>query len=306
MSDLDELRRFYNHTIHPELMRLDRKRHHLLRFLAVSFIGILFTVFLQIKFNLLVLTLVLIIPIGFFIAFIFYELDKFKSSFKPKIVNLLLDFIDNNVDFTDLKYYEKGEIKPEVFKASRLFNSATPDYEGEDYITGRIREQFFEMSELAVKEFSPVRNRLDDVFRGVFLHSMLNRPLNGEILVLPRHKRQFLSTTIKSFTVNGSYSYESKNPVFKEHFLVYTTKNANIDGFMNEGMQESILKFREKTKRDLYISIVGSGVYIAVLQPKDLLEPAIWQSNVSFELILEFYKDLMLILGIVRDIDGAV
>jgi hypothetical protein len=42
------------------------------------------------------------------------------------------------------------------------------------------------------------------------------------------------------------------------------------------------------------------------LQPKDLLEPAIWQSNVSFELILEFYKDLMLILGIVRDIDGAV
>jgi Protein of unknown function (DUF3137) len=249
---------------------------------------------------------VLLIPIALFCAFIFYELDKFKHAFKPKIVTLILDFIDNHVDFNDLKYIEDGEIDPNVFKASRLFNSATPDYEGEDYITGKIREQFFEMSELAVKEFSPVRNRLDDVFRGVFLHSMLNRPLNGEILVLPRHRRQYLSTTIKAFTVNGSWSYESKNPAFKEHFLVYTTKNANIEGFMHEGMQEAILKYREKTKRDLYISIINNGVYLAVLQPKDLLEPMVWQSNVSFELIQEFYSDLMLLLNIVRDIDGAI
>ena len=42
MQSLNDLRIFYNHTIHPELMRMERRRHRLLLFLGFSFLLLLF------------------------------------------------------------------------------------------------------------------------------------------------------------------------------------------------------------------------------------------------------------------------
>ena len=194
MQNLNDLRHFYNHTIHPELMRMERQRHHLLTVMGASFLAILCIIVLQFYLNILVLTLVLVIPLALYITYMYLEWENFRATFKPKVVTLLLDFIDNDVTYNvPLKYMDKASISPEVFQASRLFNSAAPDFIGEDYIKGEMGELDFEMSELFVKEFSPVRNRLDDVFRGVMLHARYRREVQvetGEILVLPRHERQ--------------------------------------------------------------------------------------------------------------------
>ena len=168
------------------------------------------------------------IPLVLYISYIFNALEKFRHTFKPKIVTLLLDFIDNDVTFNiPLKYNEEGSITLETFKASRLFNTAAPDFLGEDYISGEMGELEFEMSELSVREFSPVRNRLDDVFRGVFLHARFSHAVqaeDGEILVLPRHRKQYLSKTIKSFTVRGGREYDPPNMRFSDEFVVYKTQ----------------------------------------------------------------------------------
>jgi Protein of unknown function (DUF3137) len=305
---LNELRKFYNHTITPELRRMESRRHKMLIFLGVSFLVLLGIILLQIYIKILVVTLVLSIPLVIYISYIFNELDAYKSTFKPKVINLLLDFIDNDVTYNvPLKYLEKGSISPQIFAASRLFNSAAPDFTGEDYITGEMGELDFEMSEVAVKEFSPVRNRLDDVFRGVFLHARFRREVQaegGEILVLPRHRKQFLSKTIKAFTVKGGQTFEPKNQRFNDEFVVFTTSTANIKGFLSDDMQRGILRYREKEGKEIYMSFIGSDIFIAVTQDKDLLEPALWQSNVSFDLIREFYEDLTLLLSIVLDIDA--
>lgn len=130
-QSLSELRKFYNHTITPELRRMENRRHKMLLFLAVSFLVLLGIILLQIYINILVVTLVLTIPLLLYISYIVNELDTFKSTFKPKVVNLLLDFIDNDVTYNvPLKYLEKGSISPSVFAASRLFNSAAPDFSG--------------------------------------------------------------------------------------------------------------------------------------------------------------------------------
>jgi hypothetical protein len=308
MQTLNDLRQFYNHTIHPELMRMEQKRHQLLLFLGISFLILLTILFLQVYIKILVITLALMIPLVIYISFIFNELETFKSTFKPRVVSLLLDFIDNDVTFkTDLKYIEKGSISRDTFTASRLFNTAAPDFVGEDYITGEMGELEFEMSELSVKEFSPVRNRLDDVFRGVFLHARFThdvQPSDGEILVLPRHRKPFLSKTIKAFTVKYGKIYEPQNPHFRDEFVVYKTENANIRGFLSNDMQNAILRYRQKEGKDIYMSFIGNNIYIAVTQEKDLLEPILWQSNVSFDLIKEFYEDITLILSIIIDIDA--
>lgn len=308
MQTLNELRQFYNHTIHPELMRMERHRHRMLLFLGISFLILLGIFLLQIYINILVITLAMMVPLVMYITYIFNELDTFRNTFKPKIVTLLLDFIDNDVTFNiPLKYSEKGAISPETFADSRLFNTVAPDYIGEDYITGEMGELEFEMSELSVKEFSPVRNRLDDVFRGVFLHARFRREVqisDGEILVLPRNKKQYLSKTIKSFTVRGGREFDPPNMRFSDEFVVYRTQNANIKGFLSNDMQKAILKYHENERKEVYISFIANDIYIAVSQEKDLLEPVVWQSNVSFDLIKEFYEDLTLLLSIVMDIDA--
>jgi Protein of unknown function (DUF3137) len=309
MQNLTDLRQYYNHTIHPELKRMERRRHRLLMTLALSFLGILLTVFFQFYVGILTLTLVLIIPIVLYLTYIFNEWESFRATFKPRVISLLLDFIDNDVTYNvPLKYIENASISPSVFRASRLFNSSAPDFVGEDYIKGEMGELDFEMSELAVKEFSPVRNRLDDVFRGVFLHARFRREVQqekGEILVLPRSQRQNLTRTIKAFTVNGGRQFEyNLSSKFTEAFIVYATYNANTRGFLSENMQESILKYRQKEGNEVYLSFIQNAIYVAVSQQKDLLEPALWQSNMSFDLIREFYEDITLLLSIVLDIDA--
>ena len=69
-------------------------------------------------------------------------------------------------------------------------------------------------------------------------------------------------------------------------------------------MQRSILKYQQKEGKDVYLSFIGNDIYIAVTQDKDLLEPVLWQSNVSFDLIREFYEDITLLLSIIIDIDA--
>jgi hypothetical protein len=287
---------------------MERQRRRLLSIMGASFLAILCIIILQFYLNILPLTLVLAIPLVFYISHMFTEWENFRATFKPKVVSLLLDFIDNDVTYNvPLRYIEKGSIPPEVFQDSRLFNSAAPEYIGEDYIKGEMGELDFEMSELVVKEFSPVRNRLDDVFRGVMLHARYRRDVqeaSGEILVLPRRERQFLSKTIKSFTAKGGRQFDRLVPKFMNAFIVYATANANTRGFLATEMQEAILKYREKDNKEVYISFIANDIYIAIAQEKDLLEPALWQSNVSFELIREYYEDLTMLLSIILDIDA--
>lgn len=308
MQNLTDLRQYYNHTIHPELKRMESRRHQLLMTLWLSFMAILGIIFLQFYFRIIVLTLVLIIPVVLYVSYVFSEWESFRTTFKPRVISLLLDFIDNDVTYNvPLKYIENGSIPPAIFKESRLFNSSAPDYVGEDYIKGEMGELDFELSELSVKEFSPVRNRLDDVFRGVFLHARFRRDVQaekGEILVLPRNRRQVSSKTIKAFTIKGGRQFDRLLPKFNEVFLVYATADANTRGFLSENMQESILKYREREGNEVYLSFIQNAIYVAVSQEKDLLEPALWQSNMSFDLIREFYEDITLLLSIVLDIDA--
>jgi hypothetical protein len=286
-------------------MRMERKRHQLLVLLACSFLLILGIIFLQLYIGIFVITLILMIPVVLYITFLYYELEKFKHVFKPKIVNLILDFIDNDVNYSTLEYKENASIDPKVFFESKLFAAKGFDYVGEDYITGKIGELDFELSELSVKTNSAVLNRLDNVFRGVFLHAKSHLSITGQMIILPDHLKQNYLDTLKSFNLKShGKKYELiKNARFRENFVVYATPDANVKRFLSEDMQKLLLKYRDTTGKDMYVSFIDSNIYIAVSQQKDILEPVLWQSNVSFDLIQEFYSDLIMLMKIVRDFD---
>lgn len=308
-----ELRIFYNHTIQPELMRMDLLRRRMLTHIALSIPLATFIIFTTLWLNAFPLTILLLLGIIWWVLWAFSQLERFRRNFKPNVIRLILDFIDNDVNFGTLHYEQNRSISRQHFMKSKLFNSATPEFVGEDYIYGKVGEMDFEMSELSVKNFSNIRNRLDDVFEGVFLHATYKQDMGGDLIIFPRKRKPEMMRTIKAFTRQKGWEVvEGKNPAFSNKFIkgfsqafvAYASKEARPELVMSEEMQKVWLDYQNLTGKELHLSFVGKDIYIALSQTGDLFEPILWRSNVSFDLILEFYTDLKLLTNIVLDIDA--
>ena len=302
---LEEFRIFYNHTIHPELIRMEKKRGNLLRLFFLSILFLVIMIGLSAFLDILTVTLFLVIPVGFYMTYLVYQFQKFRSTFKPNVMNLVLDFMDNDVNYGTLKYEEEKFISKKEFLGSQIFVTNADQYKGEDYIEGQLGELPFRMCELKVEEFSKVRSRLNYVFRGVFMHATLNYEVKGSILILPKEFRQYLTRSIKQFNRLGGRSVDNllSNQFYTDAFLTYATDDAPFRRLLSPEMQAAIIDFRLRTGKEIYMSILGREIYIAVTEHKDLMEPFIFQSNVSFDLIREFFEDIQLMIQIVAEFD---
>jgi hypothetical protein len=308
-SAYHDFRLFYNQSIHPELLHMELRRRRLVRLLFVSVLLLAGVLALQVYLNIFFITLMLLIPVGCWIAYLVFRVQVFFKEFKPRIVELLLDFIDNDVNFTFDGYNPKGSIPPSSFLESRIFTTAD-DYSGEDLIRGQVRETPFEACELRVREFSSVRNRLDYVFRGIFLVADYQRwDMHGGVLVLPDAYRKYLSRSERAFHLEGGRRIKGVVlPEFEAIFDTYATPDARIKDIVSAEMQRAILQFRQRfqqsnRQKEIYFSIIGDKIYLALTQDRDLLEPSLLNTNVSFEIVKEFYDDLALLLNLVKEVD---
>ena len=323
MKRLEEFRIFYNHTIHPELLRLERMRIRLLLLLAFSVVALIGIIAFEFYVGELVLTLALMIPIAIFMGYLVVRVRKFIQTFKPNTINLILDFIDDGLNYGTLSYQAEKSIPKDVFLSSHLFSTKKPVYRGEDFIQGKIGSLDFEMCEINVEDVSPVSSGLQPVFRGVFLHAKFNFELEGVVIVWPRKHKQKLVGAVKNATFLGAKNKDDEilcEP-FRKIFTTYATEDTHVVGMLPITMQEAIVSYleeiehREQMKvdeqmgnttpqeRDFYLSIIGNNIYVAFTEEKDLLEPFIFKSNLSFDLLREFFEDIHLLLKIVEDFD---
>ena len=305
MERLDEFRIYYNHTIHPELMRLETLRLRLvwLLFFSVLLIGAI--IFLEFYLNILVITLVLLLPVSIYIVYLFYQIRKFQTTFKPRVINLILDFIKDGLNYGELEYEAKGYISQDRFKKSRIFVTPAHEYRGEDYIRGKVGEMEFELCELLVKEISAVETKLDYIFKGIFLYAVFPEETEGSLIIWPREAKQFLTRSIKHYTWDGGENVDMEilNPEFRKKFMSYALPDTHVIGIMSDPMQEAIVRYIELTGKEIYLSFIDREIYAAISEPKDILEPSIFRSNLSFELVRDFFEDIHLALSIVRDFD---
>ena len=306
---MQDFRLFYNQNIYPELLHLEQRRRRLVRLLLLSALMLAAVVAIEILIDIFLVTLLLLIPVAIWMAYLGFRIQVFYQEFKPRIVGLLLDFIDNSVNFSFKQYDPKGFIQPEDFLESKIFTHAD-EYRGEDLIEGMVRETPFQLSELRVKEFSDVRNRLDYVFRGIFLIADFQRAdMHGGVLLLPDAYRKYLSRSEKAFhLIGGRRVKDNLLPEFETFFDTYATKDVRIQDVISKELQHAILMFRlrfQKVNREkeIYCSIIGDKIYLALTQDKDLLEPSLWGSNVRFEVVNELYEDLKILLDVVLAVD---
>ena len=281
-----------------------------MRLLALSILLFSGVLVLQVYLSIFALTLALLIPVGLWITYLGFRVQVFYKEFKPRVVTLLLDFIDNDVNFKFEGYDPKGFIPQEKFLESRIF-TRTDDYHGEDIIRGQVRETPFEACELRVKEFSPTRNRLDLVFSGIFLVADYQRwDMHGGVLALPDAYRKYLSRSERAFhLLGGRRVQDGIIPEFENCFDTYATPEVRIKDVISEEFQRAILRLRKRfqevnRQKEIYFSIIGDKIYIALRQDRNLLEPSLFVNNTSFEVVQEFYEDLRLLLELVMEVDA--
>ncbi|MFK7810031.1 MAG: DUF3137 domain-containing protein [Saprospiraceae bacterium] len=305
MQDLSEFRLFYNHTIHPELVRMEAKRKQLLWLFLLSVVLLIAVIGLDIYLGDFTFTLVLMIPLGIWASFLLYRIQQFRSTFKPQVVDLILDFIDDGPNFGTLSYDSKRKIDRKTFVESGLFGTRILEYKGEDFISGKIGELDFELCELDVKALSPVKTDLEEVFRGVFLYTKFNTATQGSVIVWPEKTKQYRTKAIKNFVAKGGYNVDEFMEVesFRELFTTYATPDAQVDKTLNREMQIAIADYKIQTDKAVYFSFSNDKIYIGVTESKDILEPNIFKSNAHIDLVQEFYEDLYTLFDIVERID---
>ncbi len=220
-------------------------------------------------------------------------------------MNLILDFIDDGLNRGTLTYEQSRSISKEVFFDSGLFVTSGKFYKGEDYISGKVGEMDFELSELDVRHVSPVSNKLDSIFKGVFLHAVFPEKAQGEIKIWPRNRFQHYSRSVKAFTWQEAINvdYEIMNDWFRSQFVTYALPDTHVIGTLSDPMQEAIANYVYETGKELFMAFSDEMIYVAVSEEKDLLEPYIFRSNLSFELVREFFEDVNLLIKIIEDFD---
>lgn len=302
---LAQFRIYYNHTIYPELKRLERLRRRLLALLAISAVALIGIIVFELFLNIWIVTLILTIPTTLFVFYLGYRIRRFVLTFKPQVMKLILEFLEGMPNIHDLEYEAKGGIDKPEFLESQLFVTSAPIYEKEDFIYGKVGEMDFRLCELNVRELSKVRNRTNYVFKGVFLHATFIEETEGRILVWPREFKQYLSKSIRNFTFQGGINvdHEIMNSEFRELFMTYALPDTHVVSILSEPMQDAVVDYYKLTGKEIYMSFMDEEIYIAVTEPKDILEPFIFRSNTSFELVREFFEDIDLLLKIVEDFD---
>lgn len=303
---LDTFRRYYNTHIFPELQRTERLRKRLLVLIFISAVVIFIILTISSYLGVMLVSLFLTMPITFYIFYLGYRIQRFRQEFKPRIMGLILDYMNEQPNFSHLTYDAKAMIPKLLFQQSGIFKTSAAYYKGEDFIKGMVGEMPFALSEIDVREQSPMTNKLADVFQGVFLHAIFaEENTKGSIIIWPRRRKQYLTKSIKDYTFNGGYNqdFEINNPFFQEYFIVYATDGTHVEGILSEPMQEALVEYIDATGKDIYISFVDRHIFAAISEDRDLLEPSVFSSNIHFELIREFYYDIMLVLKIIEDFD---
>ena len=123
MRRIDEFRKFYNHTIHPELVRMEALRKRLLVLLTISVFAMAMVVVLLLFFQATLFAFFLVLPFGFYFSYLLYRIQQFRLKFKPNVVNLILDFVDDSLNYGTLKYDSKQKIDKKRFLNSKIFQT---------------------------------------------------------------------------------------------------------------------------------------------------------------------------------------
>jgi hypothetical protein len=310
MKTLQDLREFYNTALSADLKALEARRKALLQKLiyvgiAVAILVVMVLIFVlhQVGSFFPVILFPLIIG-AVLVTFITGLLSKgYVREFKTTIIQKIVKFIDEN-----LSYVPRRCIPRSVFMASEIFKTRPNRYKGDDYVSGKVGTTQIVFSELhAVYESGSGKNRTRrTVFKGLFFIADFNKHFTSKTIVLPDTAEKLFGSfgkMFQSWNVLRGQLIKLEDPEFEKSFVVYGDDQIQARYILSTSLMARIVDFKKKTSRPIYLSFVGSRVFVAVSYTKNLFEPRLFRTILDFELVQEYFEDLQLTIGIVDDLN---
>ncbi|MHC4362545.1 MAG: DUF3137 domain-containing protein [Planctomycetota bacterium] len=310
MRTLEDLRQFYNTTLSADLNALESRRKAIVQKLTFTGAAVAVAVFIALFFVAqrgvplfpgLLFPLIIGAVLFGFIAHLGSK--GYVREFKATVIRKIVKFLDENLDYIPHRCVPKS-----TFMGSQIFKTRPNRYNGDDYVSGKIGATRIEFSELhAEYESGSGKNRSRrTVFKGLFFIADFNKHFTCQTIVLPDTAENLFGSfgkLFQSWNILRGQLIKLEDPEFERNFVVYGNDQIQARYILSTSLMERIVDFKRKTNRRIYLSFVGSKVFVAISFTKDLFEPRLFQTILDFGLIQEYFEDLQLAVGTVEDLN---
>ncbi len=315
MKTLEDLRKFYETTLINDLKPLEARRKSLVnRFLIVGavILGAIVIGFAVMAAAGVPAPVIFFVPVVLGIilgGIIFSVMSKgYVQEFKGTIIGKLVNFLDTN-----LAYTQSACIPQSTYMLSKIFTKRPDRYRGDDHVTGKVGATQIEFSELKTEYKTTSssskghrRTHWHTIFKGLFFVADFNKHFACETVVLPDTAQRLfgrLGQKLQSLNVFRGQLIKLEDPEFERLFVVYGNDQVQARYILSTSLMERIMQFKTRSQRPIYLSFVGSKVFVAVSYTKNLFEPKVFSTLLNFQPIREYYEDLQLAVGIVEDLN---
>ncbi|HVP58225.1 MAG TPA: DUF3137 domain-containing protein [bacterium] len=236
-----------------------------------------------------------------------YLTSDYVFQFKTGIVGKIVSFLDPG-----LQYEPNGLVDRVVFVSSRIFERNPDRLRGDDHVFGKIGETRIEFSGLHAEYKEETyssrgsRRKWHTIFKGLFFAADFNKKFYGKTVVLPDTAEKLFGhfgAALQSLNKSRGELVKLEDPEFEKLFVVYGDDQIESRYVLSTSLMERIVAFRKKTNRPVYLSFVGSQVFVAVPYRKALFQPTVFSRLTDFKVVEGCFEDLELALGIVDDLN---
>jgi hypothetical protein len=227
--------------------------------------------------------------------------NKFKIEFKKRIITKIVEFT-----FPGSSYDPEKAISEFYFYESKLF-SRHPymKYKGSDFMSIIKDGVEMDLSYLDISTQPPStssrtgssNNNSRTVFDGIFFKMISKKDNQGETRVY-FHNRAIIAVEKIGSAISSVFGGSNSKLVktgdvdFDKTFLVYTNNSDGWFLYLNDKKMKCIMDLYERTKIKFSLSFVNNKVFLALMQPRNVLDPTIFSSLVSLEKIQKYCNAL--------------
>ena len=216
-----------------------------------------------------------------------------RKDYKNNILPKVLRFINS-----DFEYIPKQKISKTVFEKSLLFPHEINVVEGEDFMRFKIGDTDIMFCEAEVYGYGPISKMFD----GIFISASFNKSFNSETFIFPK-KSTPIFRKLKFKLLGSSYDVKLEDPEFEKEFLVLSEDQVESRYILTPGLMERILEYKRKLNCELGLSFISKRLYCTIPNSKNLFEPALFETFMDFNFILQSYEPIILYTGIVADLN---
>ncbi|MEK6658131.1 MAG: DUF3137 domain-containing protein [Campylobacterota bacterium] len=303
MKSVSELTDFYYKNLFPTLQKLENDRkslRHRIIFVAIT-VSAIFAAIAYALNNYYDFIIFIYIALG---ALLYkFMIKDYTHEFKMSVIKPLIHAIDKT-----LLYSSATHVSEYLFEHSKLF--ADPDrMSGNDYVKGQIdgiNIQFSDIHAQKRNQNSKGKDTWSTIFQGLFIVADFNKHFSGETVVLPDTAQSTFGDIIGHWLQSNNAARDElvkmDDPEFEKEFVVYSTDQIEARYILSHSLMKKLLDFKHKSKYPVYISFIGTHIYMAISYDKDLFEPSVFHSLLDYKVAMEYVKTLHLAIGVVEEL----